>query len=62
MTKKICMWLNHQEMSGIQIRDNGNIYPCPVRWINLISDKEKYSDYNKLSLEDWQKPREKFLE
>lgn len=62
MTRKICKWLNHSDMSGIQIRDNGNIYPCPVRWINMVTDKEKYSDYNALSLEDLQGLREKFLE
>ena len=58
---KICKWLNKNEMSGIQIRDNGNIYPCPVRWINLADNSEMYADYQNLTLEDIQGLREKFL-
>lgn len=64
MNKKICSWLSKEGMSGVQIRDNGNIYSCPIRWINLIEDKEKeyYSNYLNLSLNDIQQKREQFLE
>lgn len=64
MSKKICSWLNYDGVSGIQIRDNGNIYPCAVRWINLIEDKNKkyYSDYLNLTLNDIQQKRVEFLD
>lgn len=62
MGKKACRWLNKNELSGIQIRDNGNIYPCAIRWIPLAEEPEKYKDYKNLTLSEIQDLRTKFLE
>lgn len=62
MSKKICTWLDKNGMSGIQFRNNGNIYPCCVRWVNLVENTEDFADYNNLSLEDLQNARGKFLD
>lgn len=61
MGKKICSWLNKNEVSSFQIRNNGNLYPCAVRWILLPDEPEKYRDYANLSLNDIQDLRKKHL-
>ena len=64
MSKKICCWLNQNGMSGFHIRNNGNMYPCVIRWINLTENKnqEHYIDYNHLSCEEIQELRLQFFD
>ena len=61
MSKKVCSWLNRDELSGLQIRDNGNLYPCAIRWIPLSDEPQKYKDYKNLRLEDIQDLRIKMF-
>jgi len=59
MTKKTCNWLNKNELSGMQIRNDGNMYPCAIRWIPLSNEPSKYKDYKNLTLDDIQELRVK---
>lgn len=64
MSKKICCWLSQNGLSGFHIRNNGNMYPCVIRWINLTENKnqEHYIDYNHLSCEEIQELRLQFFD
>lgn len=59
---KICQWLDKNFISGIQIRDNGNIYPCVLHWILLEDDKNKLTNYNTITLEQIQSIRQKLVD